>query len=159
MPPIYKRDKYKNVMSSSSYPYNKIYKIQKVQISITMKHHTLTIQLSQKVLPEVSQGHRFFLKNSTILSFQGAHQITKGAIFQTLWTQLIFIPLLQAINTSFTLDGWSHQRLNAKAKSEETHHQCTRRCTTYSTSSKCKTIRALSTRDLKLGRSVSERPN
>jgi len=51
------------------------------------------------------------------LSFEVAHQIAKGTIFQTLWTLLFFILLLQATNLSFTLGGWTYPNpMNSRYK-------------------------------------------
>jgi len=48
MPPMYKRGKYKNIVSLRSHPwYN--YKTQKVQVFVTIKPDTPTIRQPQKV--------------------------------------------------------------------------------------------------------------
>ena len=85
---------------------------------------------------------KLILKNTWISLLPSSHQIAKGTIFQTPRIQLFFILLFQATTTTLTLEGWTQLTpitewdKSQSEESEETHRQCTRRWSTYSSSSK-----------------------
>ena len=105
MSPIYKRSKYKNIMPLNSHP---LYNLQNLNNSnfVTIKPGTLTIQ-PQIVELIILKWKGFVLKNSQFLPFQITHQIAKGTIFQPPRIQNFFMLLLQATDTSLTLEGWT----------------------------------------------------